>query len=63
MAIRWSKGLWAGLLLNWVKLSKGWNPVNCGSWLACDGIAAVCLEHRGARIAGKPAPTLIGFAQ
>ncbi|MDQ0705089.1 hypothetical protein QF043_003881 [Pseudomonas sp. W3I7] len=31
--------------------------VNCGSWLACDGINLVYLTHRGACIAGKPAPT------
>jgi hypothetical protein len=29
----------------------------CGSWLACDGIGWVYLIHRGACIAGKPAPT------
>ena len=29
----------------------------CGSWLACDGINLVYLKHRGACIAGKPAPT------
>src|SRR5450830_50124 len=30
----------------------------CGSWLACDGITWVDLPHRGACLAGKPAPTL-----
>ena len=29
----------------------------CGSWLACDSVTPVCLSHRGASIAGKPAPT------
>jgi hypothetical protein len=29
----------------------------CGSWLACDRIAAVSLEDRIGGIAGKPAPT------
>ena len=29
----------------------------CGSGLARDGIAAVCLIHRAVSIAGKPAPT------
>ncbi|OPA92485.1 hypothetical protein BFW87_17920 [Pseudomonas fluorescens] len=29
----------------------------CGSWLACDSIAAVYLPDRGVCIAGKPAPT------
>ena len=29
----------------------------CGSGLARDGIAAVCLTHRAVSIAGKPAPT------
>ncbi|MGY2269640.1 hypothetical protein ACW9IE_31480, partial [Pseudomonas sp. SDO5561_S422] len=29
----------------------------CRSWLACDGINWVCLIHRVACIAGKPAPT------
>ncbi|TVT88043.1 hypothetical protein FPT15_26795 [Pseudomonas sp. RGB] len=31
--------------------------VKDGSWLACDGIYWVLLIHRGACIAGKPAPT------
>ena len=31
--------------------------VKGGSWLACDSINSVCLIHRGACIAGKPAPT------
>ena len=55
MAIRWSKGLWAGLLLDDL------NAVNGGSWLACDCIDSVQLMHRGVCIAGKPAPTVIGF--
>jgi hypothetical protein len=33
------------------------NSVNCGSWLACDGINSVYLIHQGVCIAGKPAPT------
>nr|MCV2230729.1 hypothetical protein [Pseudomonas sp. AU10] len=33
------------------------NSIKCGSWLACDGIGWLCLTHRGACIAGKPAPT------
>src|SRR5476649_1923894 len=28
-----------------------------GSWLACESITSVHLKHRGACIAGKPAPT------
>ena len=32
---------------------------SCVSWLACDGITAVCLPHRAACIASKPAPTII----
>jgi len=31
----------------------------CGSWLACDRIAAVSLKDRIVCIAGKPAPTKI----
>ena len=31
--------------------------INCGSWLACDGITSVLLIVRVAGIAGKPAPT------
>ena len=31
--------------------------VKGGSWLACDGIYWLCLTHRGACVAGKPAPT------
>ncbi|MDQ0653593.1 hypothetical protein QFZ38_003849 [Pseudomonas cedrina] len=34
MAIRWSKGLWAGLLLGDAIYQI--NSVNYGSWLACD---------------------------
>ena len=37
------------------------NSVKCGSWLACDSITSVCLIHRVVSIAGKPAPTGIGF--
>src|SRR5471032_1717448 len=33
------------------------NSIKGGSWLACDGINPVYLIHRGACIAGKPAPT------
>src|SRR5471032_3633659 len=33
------------------------NSIKGGSWLACDGINPVYLTHRGACIAGKPAPT------
>jgi hypothetical protein len=33
------------------------DTVNCGSWLACDGISSVCLKNRVVCIAGKPAPT------
>ncbi|MQB18116.1 hypothetical protein DXU77_24110, partial [Pseudomonas lactis] len=32
---------------------------HCGSWLACEGIDSVCLNHRVDWIAGKPAPTVI----
>jgi hypothetical protein len=42
---------------------NGFNSVNGGRWLACDSIDSVQLIHRGVCIAGKPAPTLIGFAQ
>ena len=31
-----------------------WKPGLCGSWLACDGIDSVSLEHRVDAIAGKP---------
>ncbi|KAB0466155.1 hypothetical protein F7R12_29980 [Pseudomonas tolaasii] len=34
------------------------NPIQCGSWLACDGGVSVT-----AAIAGKPAPTLTAFTQ
>jgi len=33
------------------------NSIQCGSWLACDGINWLCLIHRVVCIAGKPAPT------
>jgi len=33
--------------------------IYCRSWLACDSIISVQLIHRGACIAGKPAPTEI----
>ena len=32
-------------------------PIQCGSWLACEGIDCVSRMNRVARIAGKPAPT------
>jgi hypothetical protein len=35
------------------------NPIQCGSWLACDAGTSVFLTDRSDAIAGKPAPTLV----